>query len=51
MDRKVAVVTGAAGFIGYHVALLLLQNGWKVIGVVVSLTTTMFSLNLVERRF
>ena len=47
MDRKVAVVTGAAGFIGYHVALLLLQNGWKVIGL--SLTTTMFSLNLVER--
>lgn len=32
-DRKVAVITGTAGFIGYHVATQLLQGGWTVIGI------------------
>ena len=28
-----AIVTGAAGFIGFHVALELLSQGWKVVGM------------------
>lgn len=30
---KKAVITGAAGFIGFHLAAELLKNGWKVVGV------------------
>ena len=30
---KTAIVTGSAGFIGFHLARRLLQLGWKVIGV------------------
>ncbi|MFZ1075518.1 MAG: NAD-dependent epimerase/dehydratase family protein [Minisyncoccia bacterium] len=30
---KKIVVTGAAGFIGYHVSLALLERGWKVVGI------------------
>ena len=32
-NKKVAIVTGSAGFIGFHISKLLLENGWKVIGV------------------
>lgn len=31
--QKTAVVTGAAGFIGYHVSKCLLERGWRVVGV------------------
>jgi UDP-glucuronate 4-epimerase len=30
---KVALVTGAAGFIGYHISKRLLDEGWRVIGL------------------
>jgi UDP-glucuronate 4-epimerase len=31
--NKVVLVTGAAGFIGYHISKRLLDDGWRVIGV------------------
>ena len=31
--QKIALVTGAAGFIGFHVCEVLLREGWRVIGV------------------
>lgn len=32
-DPKKALVTGAAGFIGYHISKKLIEEGWKVIGL------------------
>ncbi|MDA9998568.1 GDP-mannose 4,6-dehydratase [Planktomarina temperata] len=31
--KRVAVVTGSAGFIGYHISKTLLESGWQVIGI------------------
>ena len=31
--QKKALVTGAAGFIGYHISRRLLDEGWRVVGV------------------
>jgi UDP-glucuronate 4-epimerase len=31
--RKTALVTGAAGFIGYHISKRLLDDGWRVVGL------------------
>lgn len=33
VKKKVALVTGSAGFIGYHISTRLLVAGWRVIGV------------------
>ncbi len=32
-QKKVALVSGAAGFIGFHVSLKLLKDNWRVIGI------------------
>ena len=31
--QKKALVTGAAGFIGYHISKRLLDEGWRVVGL------------------
>jgi UDP-glucuronate 4-epimerase len=33
MTEQLVLVTGAAGFIGFHVSWRLLQTGWRVVGV------------------
>lgn len=33
MTQRTALVTGAAGFIGSHLAEHLLADGWRVVGV------------------
>lgn len=32
-QEKIALITGSAGFIGFHVSMKLLNEGWRVIGV------------------
>ena len=32
-DKKKALITGSAGFIGYHLCLRLLTEGWNVLGL------------------
>ena len=31
--KKIAIVTGSAGFIGFHMSKKLLDEGWKVVGI------------------
>ncbi|HID67770.1 MAG TPA: NAD-dependent epimerase/dehydratase family protein, partial [Roseibacterium sp.] len=31
--KRTAIVTGSAGFIGYHLCARLLADGWRVIGI------------------
>ena len=46
--RKTVLVTGAAGFIGFHTSKRLLEAGWKVIGF--DCMSDYYDVNLKERR-
>ncbi len=45
---RVALVTGSAGFIGYHLCTRLLAEGWRVIGL--DALTDYYEVSLKERR-
>jgi UDP-glucuronate 4-epimerase len=46
--QKIAVVTGAAGFIGYHISRKLLDEGWRVVGI--DCMSSYYDVILKERR-
>jgi len=46
--KKVALVTGSAGFIGYHLCRLLLEEKWQVIGL--DCLSDYYDVNLKKRR-
>ena len=46
--EKLALITGSAGFIGFHISNLLLNEGWKVIGL--DCMSDYYDVNLKLRR-
>ena len=46
--QKTALVTGAAGFIGYHISKRLLDEGWRIIGL--DCMSDYYDVSLKERR-
>ena len=47
-NQKTALVTGAAGFIGYHISRRLLDDGWRVVGL--DCMSDYYDVSLKERR-
>ncbi|MEM9317665.1 MAG: SDR family NAD(P)-dependent oxidoreductase [Pseudomonadota bacterium] len=48
MSAETALITGAAGFIGYHLSAALMERGWRVIGL--DAMTDYYDVSLKERR-
>ena len=46
--QKTALVTGAAGFIGYHISKRLLSEGWRIVGL--DCMSDYYDVSLKERR-
>ena len=46
--QKTALVTGAAGFIGYHISTRLLSEGWRIVGL--DCMSDYYDVSLKERR-
>lgn len=46
--QKTALVTGSAGFIGYHISNKLLSEGWRVVGL--DCMSDYYDVSLKERR-
>ena len=46
--QKIALVTGSAGFIGYHTSQRLLDEGWRVVGL--DCMSDYYDVSLKERR-
>ena len=47
-NQKTSLVTGSAGFIGYHISKRLLDEGWRVVGL--DCMSDYYDVSLKERR-